>query len=58
MPMINVQGTPVHYHLTGTGPAVVRYMHATGCPVDSAARLPYLLSGLITNQNPQEFVAS
>jgi hypothetical protein len=41
-----------------TGPPVVRYLHVTGCPVDSAAALPYLLSGLITNQNLQEFVAS
>jgi len=41
-----------------TGPPVIRYLHVPGCPIDSATRLPYLLSGLITNQNPQEFVES
>jgi pimeloyl-ACP methyl ester carboxylesterase len=29
MPTINVQGTPVHYHRTGTGPAVV-LLHGGG----------------------------
>ena len=47
MPMINVQGTPVHYHLTGTGPAVV-LLHGGG--LDDAQLSWGLLTALLAGR--------
>jgi hypothetical protein len=54
--VFEIHGKPFIRH--GAGLAFVRRLQTSRRLVDSAAPLPYLLSGLITNQNPQEFVAS